>query len=329
MRTRCSVSLLSVLVLCFGPGCFTPILDFGSIGQVSPLVEVRVSGDAAAKVALLEVSGVIAFDQSSWSFFGGQKPSVISRLQEALDLAATDPAVKGLVLRVRSPGGGVAASETLHHLIKTWQLQTHKPVVAFLQEIAASGGYYVAMASDHVIAHPSSITGSIGVIMPGYNLANLMDRFGVEDQSLTSGAFKDAGSATRPMREDERAQLQSVIDDLFSRFVDVVDEGRPKLDRFAVERLADGRIYTANQALESGLIDEIGHMDAAIDRLKQIAGVSSVQLVTYKEPGASPKNIYSDFSNRAPNLPDLSLISLGAKKIPAGFYYLWPAAVSH
>lgn len=328
MRVNRALALLGVFFLCSATGCITPLFDFGSIGRVSPLAEVKVSGEANAKVVLLEVSGVIAFDQSSWSFFGGQNPSVISRLQEALDLAAADPAVKGLVLRVRSPGGGVAASETLHHLITTWKQQTRKPVVAFLQEIATSGGYYIAVASDHVIAHPSSITGSIGVIMPGFNFANLMDRFGVEDQSLTSGAFKDSGSALRPMREEERAQLQGVIDDLYARFVDVVDEGRPSLDRFAVERLADGRIYTASQALESGLVDEVGHMDAAIGRLKQLAGVSNVTLVTYKEAGQTSNNIYSDFSNRAPTQPDLNLFSIPGAKIPAGFYYLWPAAVA-
>jgi protease-4 len=249
-------------------------------------------------------------------------------LQEALVLAEADPLVKGLVLRVRSPGGGVAASETLHHLLATWKARSHKPMVAYLQGMATSGGYYIAVASDHVIAHPSTITGSIGVIMPGYNVAGLMDRFGVVDQSLTSGAFKDSGSSTRPMREEERAQLQSVIDDLYRRFVDVVDAGRPKLDRFAVELLADGRIYTANQALEAGLIDEIGHMDAAIDRLKKLVGTESVKLVTYKPTGATPKNIYSDFANRAPTQTEINLFSIGGLKIPAGFYYLWPAAVA-
>lgn len=328
MGAKHAAALLGVLTLCFTTGCITPLFDFGTIGQVSPLVEVVVAGDGDTKVALLEVSGVIAFDESSWNFFGGESPSVIARLQEALDLAAADASVKGLVLRVRSPGGGVAASETLHHLITSWKLQTRKPVVAFVQEVAASGGYYIAVASDHVVAHPSSITGSIGVIMPGYNFANLMDRFGVDDQTLTSGAFKDSGSSTRPMREEERAQLQGIVDDLFARFVDVVDQGRPALDRYAVERLADGRIYTANQALEAGLVDEIGHMDAAIDRVKRLAGISRVKLVSYKESGRGPNNIYSDFSNRAPEPLDFKILSIGTPRIPMGFYYLWPAAVS-
>lgn len=317
---------IAISSLFFATGCFTPIIDLGSLGRVSPLTEVTITGNADAKLVMLEVTGIISFEEEGWSF-SGQKPSVIARLNEALELAAGDPKVKGLILRVRSPGGGVAASETLHHLVSEWKQHTGKPVVAFLQGIAASGGYYVAMASDSVVAHPSSITGSIGVIMPGINLAGLMEKFGVSDQTLISGAFKDSGSTIRAMREDERVQLQSVIDDLYGRFVDVVDEGRPGLDRTTVERLADGRIFSANQALELGLVDQIGHLDAAITRARDLAGLSSFKLVTYKEAGQPANNIYSDISSRAPAPSEINLISVGVSKIPAGFYYLWPMAL--
>ncbi len=320
---------IAILTLCFTTGCIAPLIDLGSLGRVSPLSEVTISGDADAKLLMLEVSGVISFEESGWSF-GGHKPSVVARLREALELAAADPMVKGLVLRVRSPGGGVAASETLHHMVSLWREETRKPVVAFLQGIAASGGYYVAMAADSVVAHPTAVTGSIGVIMPGVNLSGLLDRFGVVDQSLTSGAFKDSGSSVRPMRDEERGQLLSVIKDLYGRFVDVVDEGRPGLDRPSVEGLADGRIFSAGQALEAGLVDEVGHLEAAITRAKELAKVSKVKLITYKEGGQQADNIYSDFSSRS--LPPvvfnlLSVGPLGASGLPAGFYYLWPMAL--
>lgn len=324
MRTAVLASIMS---LSFSTGCFTPIIDLGSLGRVSPLEEVVISGDAVHKIALLEVSGVIAFEASNTWEFGGQKPSVISRLHEALDLAASDPQVKGLVLRVRSPGGGVAPSETLHHLITLWKAQTEKPVVAFLQGIAASGGYYIAVAADHIVAHPSSVTGSIGVIMPGFNVADLMDRFGVVDQTLTSGPFKDSGSMTRAMRDDEREQLQSVISDLYARFVDVVDEGRPKLDRFAVERLADGRIFTSNQALKAGLVDEVGHMDVAVNSLMHLANLSTAMLVTYKQVGETVNNVYSDLSSRISTKTEINLFNVGGSNVPVGFYYLWPMAL--
>lgn len=320
---------IAIVSLFFVSGCFTPIIDLGFLGRVSPLAEVTISGDAEARLVMLEVSGVISFQEGGWSF-GGQQPSLISRAHEALSLAAADSRVKGLVLRIRSPGGGVAASETLYHLVADWKQQTQRPVVAFVQGVAASGGYYVAMAADRVMAHPSSVTGSIGVIMPGFNVSGLMERFGVADQSLTSGAFKDSGSSLRPMRDDERAQLQSVIDDLHSSFVDVVDRGRPGLDRSSVEKLSDGRIFSARQALAAGLIDEIGHLDDAIERLRQLAGVASARVVSYREAGQPVNNIYSDISSAAPApAVQFNIFSMGASKIPAGFYYLWPMAVQY
>jgi protease-4 len=315
-----------IVALFLGTGCFTPIFDLGFLGGISPLSEVTISGDAEAKLVMLEVSGVISFEDDGWSF-AGQQPSIVSRLHEALSLAAADPMVKGLILRIRSPGGGAAASETLYHLVSDWKQQTHKPVIAFLQGIAASGGFYVAMAAGHVMAHPSAVTGSIGVIMPGFNLSGLMERFGVTDQSFTSGAFKDSGSSLRPMRQAERAQLQSVIDDLHRSFVEVVIKGRPGLDRSSVEELSDGRIFSARQALAVGLVDEIGHLDDAIERAAQLAGISEARVITYREAGQPANNIYSDISSAAPAPVAFNILSMGASKIPAGFYYLWPMAM--
>ncbi len=323
--------LAASALLCLNTGCITPIIDLGSIGQVSPLSEVVIVEKGPAKIAMLEIAGVISFEESGWSF-SGDKPSLVSRLHEGLELAARDEDVRALILRIRSPGGGVAASESVHHLLDMWSEQTEKPVVAYFQEVAASGGYYVAMAADHVIAHPASIAGSIGVVMPGINVAGLMDRFGVEDQSLVSGDFKDAGSMVRPMREEERKQLQSVIDDLFARFVDVVEDGRPNLDRGSIERLADGRVFTAKQALDAGLVDEIGHLEDAIEAAERRAGVRNATLVTYKEAGRMARNIYSSFSSRESEDPapttQVNVLSFGQiGPLPAGFYYLWPMAL--
>ena len=129
---------------------------------------------------------------------------------------------------------------------------------------------------------------------------------------------------TRAMRDDEREQLQSVISDLYARFVDVVDEGRPKLDRFEVERLADGRIFTSNQALEAGLVDEVGHMDAALSSLMHMANLSRATLVTYRQIGETVNNVYSDLSSRIPTKTEINLFNVGGSNVPVGFYYLWP-----
>jgi len=315
------------VALLLSAGCFTtPLIDLGSFGRVMPLSEVTIQGEGESKLVLLEIEGVIAYETGGFSF-GGQRPSVVARLREALDLAAADESVAGLILRIRSPGGGVAPSETLYHLLLRWKQKTGKPVVAFFQGLAASGGYYVAMAADEVIAHPSAVTGSIGVIMPGITFAGLMEKFGVDDQSMKSGTFKDTGSYFRRMRDDEKQQLQSVVDDLYGRFVDVVDAGRPKLARDGVLKLADGRIYSANQALEAGLVDSIGHLDAAIERAEELAGVTGARVIAYRAGGRSANNVYSQISSQQPSQPAVNFISIGANSIPAGFYYLWPMAM--
>jgi protease-4 len=324
MRANLGVLLTALLM---GTGCFTaPLFDLGTFGRIQPLSEVTIQGEGEAKLVLLEIQGVISYEAEGFSF-GGARPSVVPRLREALDLAAADDRVAGLILRIRSPGGGVAPSETLYHLVKQWKLSTHKPVIAYFQGLAASGGYYVAMAADEVIAHPTAVTGSIGVIMPSLNLSGLMEKFGIDNQSVTSGAFKDTGSFLRPMRNDEKRQLQSVIDDLYNRFVEVVDDGRPNLVRKEVLALADGRIYTANQALESGLIDRIGHLDDVFKRAEALAGLSDSKIISYRAAGRPISNVYSDISSKTSNRTDFNLISIGAASIPAGFYYLWPMAL--
>ena len=301
-------------------------IDLGSLTRVDPLEETRVRGEEGPKLVLLEIEGVIS-DTERQSALSPTRPSLVARAQEVLDLAAEDNDVAGLLLRIQSPGGTVSASETLYYEILRWKTENEKPVVAYMQGLATSGAYYVAMAADRVIAHPTSVTGSIGVIMAGVNVSGLMKRFGVSDQTLTSGEFKDAGSPLRPMKSQERKQLQSVIDGLQGRFVEVVVVGRPELDQAAVEGLANGRIFTAEQALEVGLVDQIGHLDDAIEATEKLAQISESRVVLYHRPSEYVDNVYS----RAPAAPvqvvDIDVLSLTSARLPAGFYYLWPPAL--
>ncbi len=301
-------------------------IDLGSLTRVQPLEETLLYGERGPKLVLLEIEGMIS-ESERRSPLGRGRPNVVARAREALDLATEDDDVAGLLLRIRSPGGTVAASETLYHEILRWKRENEKPVIAYMQGLATSGGYYVSMAADRVIAHPTSITGSIGVIMTGVNLSGLMQRFGIADQTFKSGEFKDAGSPLRPMRPEEQEQLQSVIDDLQARFVEVVVRGRPALDQAAVARLANGRIFSANQALEAGLVDQIGHLDEAIEVAEGLAGIPESRVVVYHRSNEYWNNIY----NRGPGTPlqvvDVDVLTLAQDRLPAGFYYLWPAAV--
>ena len=315
-------SFAPLVILCLA-AC---TIDLGSLTRVEPLVESRVRGDAGPKLVMLEIEGVIT-DFEKRSRLGSTRPSPVARAREALELAARDDKVAGLVLRIQSPGGTVAASETLYHELMMWKQETNLPVVAYMQGIAASGGYYVAMAADRVIAHPSTVTGSIGVIMTGVNVSALMQRFGVEDQTLKSGEFKDAGSPLRPMRDEERAQLQSVIDDFHGSFIEVVDSGRPELDGVTVRVLADGRIFSAKQALEAGLIDQIAHLDEALDEAQKMAGIPESQVVVYHRASEYQNNIYSRTPSTSVPMVDIDVLTFANDRLPTGFYYLWPPAI--
>jgi len=304
-------------------GC---VLNFGPFRGPEPLREKRVLGDSGPKIAMIEVSGLISQGERS-SPLGIRRPSLVARTREALDRAAEDDGVAAVLLRVNSPGGTVAASETLHHEVLLWKEKTGRPVVAYFDGIAASGGYYVAMASDEVIAHPTAITGSIGVIMSGINLSGLLERFGIEDQSFTSGLFKDSGSPLRKMRPDERTHFEGIVDDLHERFREVVVNGRPGLDAARVDELADGRIFTARQAAELGLVDRIGHLDQAVEALEQRLGVDESRLIVYQRPGEYRDNVYTRSGGGTVQLVDIDLLPFEPNALEPGFYYLWPPAL--
>ena len=312
-----------LIVACSLSACVN--LDVGGLGSARPLQEATVLGEGRPKLAMVDVSGLIT--EATRPRFPGfpSGPGTAARLREALDLAAADREVAALLLRIRSPGGTVGATETIHHELLRWKIRTQRPVIAYMNGLATSGGYYIAMAADEIIAQPAAVTGSIGVALRGLNVAGLLERLGIADQSFTSGAFKDAGSPLRDMSPEETEQLQSVVDDLQARFLDVVEAGRPKLGRGKIVELSDGRIYTASQALDVGLIDAIGHLEDAAAAAERHAGISESRVVIYRPAGAYRQNIYSARDLPNVNVIDLNLLPEEATLSP-GFYYLWPGA---
>jgi protease-4 len=316
--------LLAALITLPLSGCFIGNFDLSAFGSADALEETVVKGESGPKLVMLQIEGMIS-DTAQSTRLGAERPSMVARAREALDRAAEDDDVAGLLLRIQSPGGTVSASETLYHELAVWKEENQKPVVAYLQGLATSGGYYVAMAADEVIAHPTTVTGSVGVIMRGINVSKLMDNFGVSDQSFKSGTFKDAASPLRPMREEERKQLQSVVDDLHGRFIEVVLAGRPALDPASVTRLSDGRVFTANQALEAGLIDHIGHLEQAIEAAEKRAEISESRVVMYRESVEYLDNIYSHSPLTPQQVINIDILSLVPDPVPPGFYYLWPS----
>ena len=244
---------------------------------------------------------------------------------ENLNAAASDHRVKAVVLRINSPGGTVTASDTLYQEIKAFRKRTGKPVIAYFQDVAASGAYYLACAADEIIAQRTSVTGSIGVIMQMVDLSETMAKLGIEADAIKSGPFKDAGSPFREMKTEERALFQGLVDNFYSQFVEVVCEGRPHLTHEDVVKLADGRVYSAGQALEAGLIDRVGTLREAVEAAKDRAKIDRAITVRYVRPLTWAPNVYaqSPASRMGTNINifNLNLPFLWTKR--PTFLYIW------
>jgi protease-4 len=280
-----------------------------------------VGGAGKAKVLLVEISGVISSQDKEGLW---PAPNLLASVKEQLSRASQDENVKAVVLRINTPGGTVTASDIIHHELKTFKASRKIPVVASIMDVGASGGYYIAAAADSVLAHPSSVTGSIGVIMLTVNARGLLEKVGIEATAVTSGPRKDMGSPFRTMTPEERAIFQGLIDSFYQRFLTVVQDGRPQLQMDQIKKLADGRIYTGDQAKAAGLVDEVGYLEDAIDVAKKKAGITEARVVTYKRPGEYSNNVYSRFLTPGPlaGLADLDLMSFVRGGTPQ-FMYLW------
>jgi protease-4 len=318
-KTHCIVMVLLILL----SGCIHVDLFPGG----GKLKEATLSGEGVDKVLLIDISGMLTTSKSSGIF---DEPSLPARIKEELTKAEQDDHVKAVVLRINTPGGTVTASDLVYHELKAFKKKREVPVIAAIMDLGTSGGYYVAMAADHVLVHPSTITGSIGVIMVTMNAHGLLEKVGVQPASIVSGPKKSMGSPFRPMSDEERAIFQSVIDNLYERFLVVVEEGRPGLDKEKIRTLADGRIYTADIAKAQGLVDEIGYLDEAIDLAKKEAKLEEAQVVTYTRGGVSHHNIYSKFDPPQigplgfPKVDANSLFSVLSGGTPQMFYMWMP-----
>lgn len=276
--------------------CIYAPFDLGldAIGQVyeAPVID----GRTDEKVLLLRVDGEIS-DHATDGGILGSAPSMTSRVRLELDMARQDESVRGVLLRIDSPGGGVTASDLIYREITRFRQETGKPVVAYLLDTAASGGYYIAVAADRIIASPTTITGSIGVIAYFPNVKGLADKVGVEVKALTSGPNKDIGSPFRPMAPEEEKLLRGMILSMYERFVDVVVEGRRAAGLTPAEaRLAaDGRVFTAKEALEKKLVDDIGYFEDALRAVAKAADLERPRVVTYERRaiGGSRPTVYS------------------------------------
>jgi protease-4 len=311
---------LAVLLAALLSGCVSVDLTLGAGRGTYTEKVVDPDADAKSKIALIDVEGVLTSDQED-SLFQSSDSHVVA-LVEKLKIAEADPDVKAVILRIDSPGGDVTTSDILYNELLAFKGRKKVPVIAVFMGVAASGGYYLASACDEIVAHPTTVTGSIGVIAMHVSLSGLLEKIGVKVEALKSGANKDIGSPFRNMTDDEKKLLQALIDQFYGRFVGVVAEGRKgRLTEAQVRSLADGRVFTAQQALEAKLVDRIGYLADAVELARSRAKEEKVKLVMYSRRPRKLENAYSATTTT----PAFAAGDLAQARRLIGFhcYYLW------
>jgi protease-4 len=293
-------------------------LDFLGKSDIEEVVLIRSA--AKEKILVIDVEGTISSLTGTSAL--AREGDLLSQVYFRLERASFDPLVRAIILRLETPGGEVTASDILYHEIVKFKEKTRRPVVGLMMSVAASGGYYIASACDTIIAHPSTITGSIGVISIFPSVESLFDKIGVRMNIIKSGRMKDEGSPFRSMTEDEKKSFQAIIDEYYQDFLDVILKGRKNaLSPEELRLIADGRVYTARQALNLKLIDDIGYFDSALKKALSMAGLGEAKVVAYTYYPKTKTNIY------AAGLKQTKVLETGLETwlptLKSGFYYLW------
>lgn len=314
---------LGLLVLTIG--LVVVVLAVGAAGpsaSAAAYEEEYVSGQGPDKIAVVPVEGTIAAADNTVP--GTQPPVTPEGLADALQQAEEDPSVAAVVLEVNSPGGGVTASDEMQQSILDFKESSGKPVVVSMGDVAASGGYYISTAADRIVANETTLTGSLGVIFSLTNISELANEYGVEQEVIKSGEFKDMGSSFRDLTPEEREIFQSIVDESYDEFVEVIAEGRG-LPEERVREIADGRIYSGEQARELGLVDSFGGLDEAAEISQDLARVDRATVVRYVQPETFTDTLLARF---APQEPEALQIAgeAGLTLEPKPYYLYLPGA---
>lgn len=262
----CTIAIIVSLGLAIVGG-FVAMIIVGAGAGLSSQSGFAMGGE---RIAVITVSGVIQSSDGGSSFLSpalAGSREIMRQLREA----GEEDEIKAVLLRINSPGGSAAASQAI--FTEVLRLRDKKPVVVSMGDVAASGGYYIAAAATTIVANPATMTGSIGVITQSYNWSELAEKYGVRDETITSGKFKDVMNPFRPMREGERELMQAMVDDVYGQFVDDIARARKKPSKARLKKLADGRVFTGRQAKKIGLVDELGNFHKALDIAAKKAGI--------------------------------------------------------
>jgi len=318
-RMRVCLSLVLLVVSLNFFGCATINLS-PSLGD---LEEVTIEGNGPGKILLVDFDGIIN-NQKNRNITGNIiSLGMVEKIRSILEKAEKDKEIQALLIKMNSPGGTVTASDIIFHLLKNFKDKNKVKIYVQVMDLAASGGYYVALAGDEIIAHPTSLVGSIGVIALKVNLKDLMTKIGVDWEIVKSGDKKDFMSPFRSFTKEERDLFQNTIDKYHQRFITKITQNRSQLETTKVEQLADGRIFDAEQAKKLKLIDNIGYVTDTIERIKLDLNDLNLKLVTYHRSNKYQGNIYSQFQKPTSfNMINFDL-GLNTNSLSPYFLYIW------
>lgn len=321
--TRNFLAIIMAACIATAAGCIKPKITVFP-DRTEPLEEYTLQGKGDEKILVITIKGFIADGPRGLPL--ARRPGTVQEIVSQLDKAKKDKKIKALILKIDSPGGSVTASDMLYHEIVKYKECSGAKVVAVMMSVAASGGYYVSLPADLLMAHPTTITGSIGVIFLRPSVTGLMGKIGLGMEVDKSGINKDMGSPFRQSTEEERRMLQKLIDDMAERFLTLAATHRHLSPEMRKE-ISSGRIFYSDEALRLGLIDRIGYLDDAVHAAAKMTGMSDdPKVIVYRRSEYHDDNLYNAAIGR-PETPEISLIDTGlADLIPpmqSGFYYLW------
>lgn len=286
----CLLALLTITLIVsvvFNLLQFASLMGFGDTGNVmgtaqakekfGEVLEQSASHDSKDKIAQLDLEGVIT--SSAVGGMLSKDGMDVGAIKRSLEQALEDKNVKAIVLRVNSLGGEVTASDTLYHAVQ--EAAKKKPIVVYMDSIAASGGYYLSCGATKIVANETTLTGSIGVIIQTMNYRMTMDKVGLQSVTFTSGAFKDSLNGARDMRDDEKAYVQNLVMQMYDKFLGIVADARKLSKETLKNGIADGRVFTGKEALEKKLVDQLGYIEEAYALARQLGGAPDAMVVKY------------------------------------------------
>lgn len=330
MKSWLSVYWLGLLLLLFvgcGPTTFVVGVTPGDQRMATTVIE-PAETRTRDRVAVIDVSGMILNARIPGLLSEGENP--VSVFHEQLEKAAKDKYVRSVVLRLNTPGGAVAASDMMYRDVLDFKKATGKPVVVVMMDVAASGGYYLACAGDHIVAYPSTVTASIGVIFQTMSLQPALSNIGIQTEAITSGPNKAAGSPLSELTDGHRAVYQEMVDTFYADFTGIVRSARPKISEANFKEVTDGRVVTGRRAFEVGLVDELGDLYDGFAKAKALAGIKDASLVRYHRPLSYVGSPYASGGDREPQVSSTQVNLLqfnldgGLGGVPSScFYYVW------